>query len=78
MELNEKQFIKGFNNGYLLAKYEFYSIAHLLINIRSINSYVDGIKYGVEEFQMEQKREHIASLKFIRDKSKQENRDKER
>jgi len=46
VELNEKQFITGFNSGYILAKYEPQMLTALLKDIRPINSYVQGISSG--------------------------------
>ncbi len=53
MEYNEKQFIAGFNTGYILAKYEPEMLITLSKVIQPINSYMYGMSYGRKEFESE-------------------------
>lgn len=68
MELNEKQFIAGFNNGYILAKYESPLITTVLKSIRPINSYISGMTCGQKEFESEQARNQLNELISARNK----------
>ncbi len=75
MELNEKQFITGFNSGYLLAEFEPQMLTNLLEQIRPINSYISGMTFGRKEFELNKIRGQLNELEQIRQKSK---RDKQR
>jgi hypothetical protein len=72
MELNEKQFITGFNSGYLLAKYEPKMLTALLKSIQPINSYISGMSLGQQEYELEQTRSHINELRILRQKGRDE------
>ncbi|HRG68438.1 MAG TPA: hypothetical protein PLS73_06295 [Saprospiraceae bacterium] len=72
MELNEKQFISGFNSGYLLAKFEPLILSALLKNIQPINSYVSGILSGQKEYELNQVNSQINELGRFRQKVRNE------
>jgi len=46
MELNEKQFITGFNSDYLLSEHEPQMLTALLKNIQPVNSYITRMSFG--------------------------------
>ncbi|MBK6545809.1 MAG: hypothetical protein IPG12_11130 [Saprospiraceae bacterium] len=68
MEINEKQFIAGFNNGYLLAQHEPKMLTDLLINIQPINSFISGLTFGQKEFELEQDNIQLNKLRQVRDR----------
>jgi len=70
MELNEKQFIAGFNSGYLLAEYEPVLLTSLLSNISPINSYISGMSFGQKEFELEHRLDEISKLRNGLNRSK--------
>jgi len=63
MEQNEEQFVSGFNNGYLLAKFEPLLISQLLINAKPVNNYIKGLSCGQNEFILERENE-IGNLRI--------------
>lgn len=63
MELNDIQFISGFNSGYLLAKYEPKLLDSILKNIQTVNSYLTGLNLGQKEFEMEKATNEITKLR---------------
>lgn len=70
MELNEKQFISGFNSGYLLAQYEPEMLTSLLTRISPVNSYISGMGYGKKEYELELQINQLDNLMKIRNKEK--------
>ncbi|MBK8245755.1 MAG: hypothetical protein IPK88_20175 [Saprospiraceae bacterium] len=46
MEIDESKYIKGFNAGYFLSKYEPKVSLELLEHIHPINSYISGMNFG--------------------------------
>lgn len=70
MELNEKQFISGFNSGYLLAQYEPEMLTSLLNQISPVNSYISGMTYGKKEYELELQTNQLDDLRNIRSKGK--------
>lgn len=65
-ESNDNLFIKGFNQGYLLAEYEPQFLLTLLKGIKPINSYIIGLSVGHKEFEIEKTSNQINALKQIR------------
>lgn len=70
MEINERQFIKGFNSGYFLAKYEPEIINVILKGISPVNSYISGMVNGRKKFELEHANSHLNELLLIRKKSR--------
>lgn len=70
MELNEKQFIFGFNSGYLLAQYEPEMLTSLLTRISPVNSYISGMTFGKKEYELELQTNQLDDLRNIRSKGK--------
>jgi len=65
-ESNEILFIKGFNQGYLLAQYEPNLLISVLKNIKQVNSYLSGMSFGQEEFEVEKATNEISKLRNSR------------
>lgn len=72
MELNEQQFITGFNSGYLLAKYEPVMLTSLLKDIRPTTSYIQGMTYGQREYEQELMKDRLNDLNELRGKGSRE------
>jgi hypothetical protein len=66
MEIDESKFIKGFNAGYFLAKYEPKVLMDLLEHIHPKNSYISGMNFGQLEFRIEVDKSQLEELKSIR------------
>lgn len=69
MDQLEKNLTKGFNHGYLLSKYEPKLLTLLLRDIKPENSYILGIKSGQTEYEQEQQRNQLLTLKQLRNKN---------
>lgn len=65
MVVNEKQFINGFNSGYLLAKHEPKMLNMLLQDITSTISYINGIKLGQIEYEKQNIKERLDELNML-------------
>jgi len=78
MEHNEQQFIKGFNNGYVLAKHEPDLLSKIVQNISSTNDYLTGFFSGKEEYEIEYSHTQLQDLKRIRSQSRDRGYDLER
>lgn len=66
MEINEKQFIAGFNSGYLLAEFEPQVLTTLLKDIKPVNSYISGLSLGQKEFELLLRKDQLTELEQIR------------
>jgi hypothetical protein len=77
MELNEEQFIAGFNSGYLMAIYEPRILGTILKDIRPINSYILGLSSGQREYDLLQTKNQSDELEGLRQKNRDQ-RDRER
>jgi hypothetical protein len=53
MEDKDKLIIKGFNNGYWIAKYQPDLLAGIEKNVNSPNEYVQGLLFGKKEHEAE-------------------------
>jgi len=76
MEINDKQFIKGFNSGYILAKFEPQMLNLLLKSLKPVSSYISGMRFGQKEYELELKQSHLDEFIQLRQKtSNEKNRD---
>ncbi|MBK6354265.1 MAG: hypothetical protein IPF46_12950 [Saprospiraceae bacterium] len=62
-ENNENQFIRGFNQGYVLAQFEPDVLTLILKNYKPINSYFSGLSFGQKEFILDQTFNAISYLR---------------
>ena len=65
MELNENLYIKGFNSGYLLAKFETELLTLILEGIHANDSYVIGLIDGKEEYILSVYRDRTEDLRRL-------------
>ncbi|TDI70669.1 MAG: hypothetical protein E2O88_03200 [Bacteroidetes bacterium] len=72
MELS-KEYIKGFNNGYLLRKHQPMIMKNLEQGIKGDSPYVQGLKDGNVEYELELNRK----LELHQQKSKNKSMDKD-
>ncbi|MBK8296880.1 MAG: hypothetical protein IPK91_06300 [Saprospiraceae bacterium] len=72
MDIEEIQFIVGFNNAYILAQYEPKMLALLLKDIRPINSYLSGMSSGQREYELGYTNKSLNDLGKIRQKYRDE------
>ena len=77
-EQQEKQFITGFNNGYLLAKFLPELLIRLVKNLTPTNEYFQGFFSGSKEFEMENSKRQLDDLRRIRTQTKRLGRDFEK
>lgn len=68
MERSEQLFIKGFNNGYLLAKHEPALLTSMLNNIQPLTNYINGIKSGKLAFELKFAQDRLSELNELKDK----------
>ena len=74
MSNQDKLYIKGFNSGYLLAKYMPALLAKILKNVSPTNDFVEGLFSGKEEYELEYSRTQLDELNLLRNNP--ENREK--
>lgn len=70
----EQQYIKGFNTGYLLTKYELEVSQKVIKNLPHIGEYFQGIFEGNNMAHQEQQLVKVEELKMLR--SREQNREK--
>jgi len=70
MELDEKQFTIGFNNGFLLARFEPHILIALLRDIQPLNSYIKGMASGQKEYELMQTKSQLDELELLRQKNR--------
>lgn len=70
MEEQEKKYILGFNNGYLLAKYEPGLMAKIIKDLRPSDDYLTGFFSGKQEYEQEHERGQLSELEQLRNKSR--------
>ena len=74
----EKQYITGFNNGYILAKHEPALLSKIVKDISPKTDYVEGLFSGKEEYEIERSRLHENELSQLRNRSQNRDRNLER
>lgn len=70
MSLQQMQYIKGFNSGYLLAKHMPTLLAKIVKNFRPSDDFSEGLFSGKEEFELEYSRTQAEDLSRLRNVSK--------
>jgi hypothetical protein len=75
MEPNQVIFTKGFNHGYLLARYEPGLLASVVKNVSPTGDYLEGFFSGKEEYEIEQTRDPLVELSRLRDHAKERDHD---
>lgn len=73
--MNEEKYIKGFNNGYVLAEHKPELLKTVTQNLPPVNEYVEGILDGKEQRENEKIHEQMQFIGNLRDQAF--NRDKE-
>lgn len=74
MEFNEQLFIRGFNDGYILAHYEPNLLSLVIGKINQANDYFSGLISGQKEYDLELQINDLSKLR----KSKNQDMDLER
>ena len=74
----EKQYVTGFNNGYILAKHEPGLLSKIVKNLSSTTNYLQGLFSGKEEYELEHSRVHENELNLLRNKSQNQEKGFER
>lgn len=74
MEQEQKDYTKGFNNGYLLAQHQPELLNKISGSLDRSNSYCDGLLSGKEEYEIEKAKEYFK--KFDRGDSFGKEKDK--
>lgn len=77
MERSEQLFIKGFNNGYILAKHEPQMLDTLLKEILPNSSYIDGMKWGQLEYQQERLQNRVNEINLLNKSNPELDKDRE-
>jgi len=77
MEMQDEMYIKGFNHGYTLAKHDP-DLMRSLAATTGKGDYLQGLKDGKEQFELEQKKEKdIEAYKARIHKNNEPSKDKE-
>jgi len=77
--MEEQQYIRGFNHGYLLTKHLPELVAKLVKHIQSTaNDYLAGFFSGKEEYELEYSRDQLNEMEKLRDRAKDIERDIEK
>lgn len=71
-------FTKGFNHGYLLARYEPGLLASVVKNVSPGGDYLEGFFSGKEEYELEQTKTRLDELSRLRDNAKDRGQDLDR
>jgi hypothetical protein len=74
----EKQYVEGFNAGYILAKHEPDFLLKIVNGVHSTTDYLEGLSSGKEEYELEHFKAHENELKNIRSKSQNRENERER
>ena len=77
MEIS-KLFIRGFNNGYYLAKHEPELLDKVITNMAPINDYLSGLLRGREEYESEHTKSVLKKISELRKDFKGRDRGLER
>jgi len=64
----ENQYIEGFNNGYLLSKYEPQLLQKISPNLQASNQYLDGLLEGKQQQEREVFKKSLSQLSDLRNK----------
>ena len=70
MDTQEQQYIKGFNNAYLLAEHEPSLLKSISKTLTPQNEYLDGFISGKLQHELDQTRSQLEELQHLRDTSK--------
>jgi hypothetical protein len=74
----EEKYIKGFNNGYLLAKHEPILLKNIITSLQPTTDYLKGIFFGKEEYELEKSKNQLKEIQNIRRRGKDREQDLER
>lgn len=66
---NEQQYIKGFNQGYIVTKYNPSLMNSISATLSPSNSYLEGMVEGKQEMEFEQMREQLEEFENLRGNS---------
>lgn len=69
MKEQEELYIRGFNNGYILKKFEPTLLAAVLNNLSPTTPYLDGLLSGKDQFELEKFEKQVEDLDDLRNQS---------
>ena len=75
---NEKQFIQGFNSGFILAQYQMELFNSIINAVHSKPLYVQGMVEGKEQLKIEKDNEKLKELNKLREIGRSNERGLER
>jgi hypothetical protein len=76
--MNTEKYIKGFNNGYILAEHKPDLAESLSKTSATANDYVEGLIDGREQLEFEKSKEKISELNQLRNETRNKGLDFER
>jgi hypothetical protein len=65
----EIEYIKAFNNGYMLALYESLLLNTISKNLAPTNNYLQGFFDGKEQLELENSKDHLIEIGKLRSQS---------
>jgi len=66
----EQQYIKGFNNGFLLAEHAPGLVQKLVPGLQTVNDYTDGLIAGSQQYSLDREQDGLSELSRLRNNSK--------
>lgn len=75
--MNEEKYIKGFNNGYVLAEHKPELLKTVTQNLPPTNEYVEGIFDGKEQLENEKIQEQMQFIGNLRSQSFKRDKEQE-
>jgi hypothetical protein len=72
----EAEFTRGFNNGYVIGKYDPELAKELQGSIKLDSQLASGLYHGLNQYALEQERERIKQLDELRKRSKDKDRNR--
>jgi len=71
MDAAEQQYVKGFNNGFLLAEHAPGLVQKLVPGLQTVNDYTDGLIAGSQQYTLDREQDGLTELSRLRNISRE-------
>ncbi|MDP3666058.1 MAG: hypothetical protein Q8R50_05210 [Sediminibacterium sp.] len=72
-----REYVRGFNNAYLLAEHEPQLLADITRSVNPSNEYFEGFFSGKEEWELEQSKDQLNELEQLREQEQPEEQNRD-